>query len=953
MSTNPFLQLAAADAVTTFVAAKLAGGTDQAAQEAARSRLAADVAAAVFAPGEAEKWKVLAWPLADVAADGDALELPLLATPVQHDAQVGAWSWRLQTEAGAAFRAEVLDEEQLALLGVEARAGHRVVRYAVQGALSAGVGGGAEVGIWSIGAGVQGAAQARLEWYVAAPEQARLGDALVRALPFLVAPMSLAAQLERAGDFEYWGCAMQLGGTLGASFEAGTAVTGSTWAWGLDGDQAKLGLSLAASGTVALQLAGDFRLRCSTRPAGTRPNGDKRYGIEVVLERLRSGSHAFALELSAGLDAAALAGAADRLLHSHLPADAALDAALALLTQPGQATAGRLRDALAQALADARLQPLLRAAAGLGEPQALAQVLAQRVSAPLADAIDRLAGRLDGSAAQVDGLLEPWLQLAFGPAAALARPGRELLRELLGAHLAGVGSLIDGTVADLAQRLAGAAPDAAGAVLAPLATLGEKIQARLAALAGAVGAADATQAVVQGLADYVALRDRLLAALSDAQRAKIALAAAATVEQTRGAQTFFRAVFVAAENPGPAEALFRALWSGRLERAAPLVAAAVASGAIFGEPEGWLVRVARRTSTLALDINVFGVDIAANRRIKTSELQLKADLAGNLVGHGAGSVDDLVSNYWNQREAHLALSAVQRRSAEGGPTTVEFGFNGAYSAIGRGMTPALFDAMQRALAQVAGGGATIDVRTLLRAPDGAALDDKAFRRNVGFLLPIALAPAEFARFLETDDDTLQRAITRFGLRGLDAEYAGQWGHATPGLQLLELARGAGLQAADDDELARDYLLRFPPRLQRASSTPGPVFEQLGLAPMDDRAPLFRKLRVYHRLARCVRAIVGLRDACRALGATLATAQLADLAAAQATAFAQLRRATDALEHFSLASLTLIGNDEMVAWPFAAFAAALAEAVGRPVPPGFVACAVLRGQEARPIPLIGD
>ena len=72
------------------------------------------------------------------------------------------------------------------------------------------------------------------------------------------------------------------------------------------------------------------------------------------------------------------------------------------------------------------------------------------------------------------------------------------------------------------------------------------------------------------------------------------------------------------------------------------------------------------------------------------------------------------------------------------------------------------------------------------------------------------------------------------------------------------------------------------------------------------------------------------------------AQLADLAAAQATAFAQLRRATDALEHFSLASLTLIGNDEMVAWPFAAFAAALAEAVGRPVPPGFVASIVGMG-----------
>jgi hypothetical protein len=763
--------------------------------------------------------------------------------------------------------------------------------------------------------------------------------------------MSLAAQLERAGDFEYWGCAVQLGGTLGASFEAGTAVAGSAWAWGLDGDQAKLGLSLAASGTVALQLAGDFRLRCRTVPAGTRPTGDKRYGIEVVLERLRNSTRSLALELSAGLDAGALAGTADRLLRSHLPADAALDTALGLLTQPGQATADRLRDTLARVFADARLQPLRLAAAGLGDAQDLAAALAARATAPLADAIDRLAGRIDGSAAQVDALLEPWLPQSFGPAAALALPARELLHERIGAHLAAVRTLVDDTVAGLAQRLAGTAGDAAGAVLAPLATLGEKIQARLQDLPGAIGASAAAQAVVQGLADYVQLRDRLLAALSDAQRAKVALAAAATVDQTAAAQTFFKAVFVAAEDAAPAEALFRALWSGHLEGVAPLMAAAAASGAIFGAPEGWLVRVAKRTSTLALDINVFGVDLAANRRIKTSELQLKADLAGNLVGHGAGSVDDLVSNYWNQREAHLALSAVPRRRADGGPATVEFAFNGAYSAIGRGMTPALFDAMQRALAQVAGGGASVDVRTLLRAPDGGALDDKAFRRNVGFLLPIALAPEEFARFLEADDTTLQLAVTRFGLRGLDAQYAERWGHATPGLQLLELARGAGLQAGDDTALARDYLLRFPPRLQRASSTPGNVFEQLGLAPMPDGAPLFRKLRVYQRLALCVRAIVSLRDACRALGATLAGAPLADLAAAQATAFAQLRRATDALEHFSLASLTLIGNDEMVAWPFAAFAAALAEAVGRPVPPGFVACAVLRGQEARPIPLI--
>ncbi len=45
------------------------------------------------------------------------------------------------------------------------------------------------------------------------------------------------------------------------------------------------------------------------------------------------------------------------------------------------------------------------------------------------------------------------------------------------------------------------------------------------------------------------------------------------------------------------------------------------------------------------------------------------------------------------------------------------------------------------------------------------------------------------------------------------------------------------------------------------------------------------------------------------------------------------------------------DSEMVSWPFATFAACLADAVEKPVRPGFVACAVLQGNEDRPIPLI--
>lgn len=945
-----FLEIAATDAVGAFVAAKLAGQTDKEAGDAASGRLSDELRAALDPSNQLQKWKPLAQPLADLLADGGGTELSLAAPAASHAAQVGQWDWTFKAEASTRLAADVLDADQLAQLQIPPRDGHAVVRYAVGGALSAGAAGGSDVGAWTLKAGVDAATAVNVEWYIAASNRKRLGEALVEAAPFLLPPMSLADQLERAGDFEYWGSSVDLSGSLSASFEAEASVAGSGWTWGFDGERAKLGLSLGVSGSARLSLAGKFRLRCIVKEAGLHADGSKRFGVEVTLSRLKTEEHALALSLSAGLDATALASSADHFLRSHLPDPASVDESLALITQPGTAIGDKLRGALAAAFARDALKDVALVATGFGDAKALAKSLAERAAAPLMDEIDRLGGELTRRATDLDALTDRWIARAFGTTPLLDAQ-RMALKALAGMQVDTARTQLQGRLDTLAQALEGKTLAAASKLLAPFASLGEKVQARLADIAGQIEGSHAAQAVKDGLADYAELRDRVLKVLGDAQRAKIALTFAGSLDTSRSSEAFFRGLFVAAPDLSAAERLFQALWSGRLASLVGLVADARADGALAGEPEGWLMRSARRVQRESVTINLLGQQIS-NSLTRTSDLKLQADISGNVLASADGGVEADVQNYWTERHARLVLSVL--RGSEP-PHGAAFAINGAYSAKGRDITPEMFEAMQRTLVRVSGGSETLDIRRLLKAPDGQSMADKDFRGKVAFLLPISLQAGEFQAFLDTPAQQLREALVTFGLRAMDAEYV-EWDDP-PSVFLRGLARALTGSFGSETAHLVAYLERFPTRWSRNPSNMGSeAYERLGLDPSLMKggsfgSPLHRRLGKLFRLAQAGRSLVELQAQCASLGAVLADATLASLAQAESRARQPLKQITDALAAFSVASETLIGADEMVSWPFAAFAATLAQACGRAVPPGFVACAVLPGQEHQPIPLI--
>jgi hypothetical protein len=151
-----------------------------------------------------------------------------------------------------------------------------------------------------------------------------------------------------------------------------------------------------------------------------------------------------------------------------------------------------------------------------------------------------------------------------------------------------------------------------------------------------------------------------------------------------------------------------------------------------------------------------------------------------------------------------------------------------------------------------------------------------------------------------------------------------------------------------------YLNRFPLRWNsNASDMSSTVYEDLGIDPrlMIRGSTLHTQLGTLYRLASMARAIVDLQTHGRELRELIAAARLDDLVRVEKAASKRMTQISDTLGSFAVASHSLIGNSEMVSWPFATFAATLAKAVGRPVPPGFVACAVLPGKDDQPIPLI--
>lgn len=937
-----FLNSVPSDAVTAFVQAKVEGKSDSTAAGEAKKKLTGQLLAAF--DGSGAKWKPLALPLADLVEDGDGLVVPLLDPNVNTTASSSGWDWEFKAGASMRLTADVLDAAQLALLGVTARDGFQVVRYAVEGGLEAAASGGTQAGVWSLKVGASASLKSAIEWYVAGRQQDYLGVALIKALPFMAAPMSLGDQLARAGDPEYWGSTTEFGGTATASFSADASLAKTGWTWGFDGDKAKLVFTLGASVGASVKIDGNFRLRCIVKEAGVQPQGNgKRYGLEVTLERLSTSEKSFAASVSAGLDASALAQSADKWLRASLKdPDSLLDA----LTNPGTVIADKLQAALEKGLGDSKFKDVVLLAAGYGDQEALAAKLAKRATGSLADEIDKLGDAVLGGIAKADGFVDRWLDRVFGeielPAALKTK-----LADLAGKQVDKAKDEAQGAFDKLVGKLDAKTKAAAAEVLKPFGVLGEKIQANLQSAANAISKNEAVQAVKAGLAEYAALREKVLAALSDAQRAKIGIAFSGSWVHTEKSQTFFRATFVPGGDLSGAERLYQALWSGRFEDIRALVSEA--RGAIHGEPEGWLLVADKLVGRQGVDINLFGISLS-EAMTKISELELKVDLAGNVLGAAKASAQGDTVNYWRERHALLALSAT--RTVEDSGASVQVGFNGAYSAAGNEISAEFLEGMQRTLARVTGGSGSVDVRKLLNAPDAGSTAGKAFFKDASFVLPIAVTHDEFQVFLAADPLALRSTIVNYGMRALDAEEDGRWDEA-PSRFLMRLAAALTGTYASDLDRAIAYLDRFPSRWRLdPTDMDNIVYERLGLDPHDMKkgSRLHAQLGPLFRLAKMMRAIVDLQRTTRALRDVMVTMRADDLAGAQSAASAHLRAISDALAAFAISSVTLIGNKEMVSWPFATFAAAFAEAAGRAVPPGFTSCVVLPGSKDA-IPLI--
>jgi len=938
------------DAIKCFVDAKLKGNDDTQAISAARGLLQGAVKQALDSD-KLKQWKPLALPLSDLLEDGTGTVVPLGGPLQGKSLQTGAWTWAFGAQAELTLTADVLDAAQMGTLGLPVRSGFLTVRYAAKGTLGATLDGTASAGAWGLSAGASASGNAAIEWYIAARQSERLGLALVAAVPFMAPPMDLQAQLARAGDFDYWGCSVDLDGQLQASLGAKASFTGSGWTWGFDGDKAKLGFSLGASANAKLAIGGKFRLRSLIKSIGS-VDGQERYGLEVALERLSTSSRSLALELSAGLDATALAASADAWLRRKLPDPAKYSDELAILTHPGTALAEALEKELGKALTGNAFKPLLLVAAGFGDPEEAAQTLASALSARLIDLLDRASAAIATGGASAQSLTQAWIGAAFGP---LPPTVMQALQNFVQKQIDALGEKAATAIGALAAKINAAAGDAASAVLAPLGALGEKIQAQLAAVTGKLNNAKIVGAITKALDDYAQLRESVLEALGDAQRAKVTLALAGSVQNTSSNQTFLRVTFAPTADSDAGRRLFDAMWTGRLDTLVPLIAAARAAGAVVGEPEGWLLLADRRLRTESVKINLFGLNIG-DVRTRDSSVSLRGNLTGDVIADGSATAQQEADSYWISRHAQLVMSAT--KDDAGG--LVDFALNGAFSARGKTLDKDQFERMWQALQTVTGGKGGRSLAEVVPLPDDGSLDLKGLLKSAAILLPLSFTGAEFRGFLSAPLQDLRRDLVTFGLRGMESEYARWWPKQTPRLFTLEKARDCLPDfAGDDTALLLAFLDRFPElpvQWRKDADMDAGVYPRLGMSDglRVKGSPLHLMLGRLFVLSYLLRGLEALTSQCRALEDLLRPVRLETMESVRGPAGKRMSEIASTLARYATSGEALVGNEELVSWPFVALAATIASAAGRPLP-GFVACVVLppsqTGGEDRLFPLI--
>lgn len=921
------------------------------AAKAFRKNPAAGLPALLAAAGAPHDVQLLLTPLGELKNEQQPeLSAKLLdASGKTATTQLG-WEWSAQADASLNLSmAPMLDAEENQQLGITPADGHVVMSYGAALSLTAGLSGQQGVGAWGqASANLSAGTDASLWWYVQAETRASVLEAAADAARYWLLPNDLDGLLRLAPDPMFWGLRLDLKAQLSAGLSVGAKTGWTAWTYGLDGARAGVGLSVGVDARLQLQHKGSMRLHVRPEQRGAA------WGLKLELETLDAHDERFGVTLTAGLDLRALAASAERALRAGWPA---LDAKrLSALTQPGTALGAELGALIRAELANPDLEQLALLLFGQRALPEVERQLLERLTGPLVDVLDNASQQLATQSADAVQLARDWMErlLGQGPAAgqghaALAKSAKAALMAATSA-VDGAVRKLDGEIQAAQAKVKAGVNDALDQLLAPLGALGERLNQELARL----DANPVSTAIAKALRAYNDARSQLLAALSDAKKAKLGITLSEQVQRSRNASLAFEGWFAPGGDRAAAQRLYQALCSGRIGLLGELVDAARAGGC-FELGSGWLSETSKLVDSESALLSLFGRDFSSSR-VSLIGMRFKADLWGHLSAADANvDIEAITKNQWLQRSVSLGVyvSLAQRE----GQAELSLSLKGAYAARGKSTTKAFVQHVVDDYAALLGARTHRDVGLLLNpplAPESA----KAYWRDLVLTLPVALNAQAWRRFEALDAAQVQASFLVHGLACLDQYYAGMVGfsHTSPSEVLKELAdenfQGGGSQQAR--MLA--YLGLYRPGHVSARNPDLDYANRVGIAVQSGTwTDGSRRLAVFHRFAavlRCARTLHAAGPTLRAI--LLAEPTLGPPAVFRAGIEAPLKELRDALEAVAVASETISGIgvgsfDEGMTWAFNTFILAMAELIGQ-LPPGFLLMAAGPG-DAQPVPLL--
>ncbi|MGM9491403.1 hypothetical protein [Ideonella sp. YS5] len=880
------------------------------------------------------------------------IELPLLDEAAMVDrvsSAASAWQWSAGVQARAAVAIDLLAPEEAAALPAAPDGGHSVLAYSIHASLGGQLQGSVPISAWGqVGVGASGRRDVELRWYVQAPDDQRVVQALADAARRWALPFDLQALLRLAGDTDWRGMELALDGQAQIEWSAAAGRSVAGWTVGLDGSKAAIGLSVGVQAGGSFSRDSHFRLSALRERDPTRP-ADGAFGLRIKLHDEKLSTRSANFRLSATADFSAVTASAERALRAAWPA---LDSPLLdQLVQPGTAIAGQIQKLIDSHL-DGDLAGLVSTLVGGTPPAGLREQLVGKLTSPLVDVLDRALGDIAAGRARVDRLVADWLARLLGPSASLTTVD-DRITAAVNQALAQATEGLSGGIQKLETAITEAVGKPIDALLDRLGEFGLQLQKSLQALDGNPVSA----AIADALDKYSTARDRLLAALGDAQKAKIDAALAIEQLSRHGSEAVVELWLRGGEMTPEAERLYHAICAGRL-RALPELLAAGRTAGVVQDAKGWLLASAERTRTERVTLSFFGLAFESRTSL-LSGLSLKADLiTGNLlVATASASVETAISNPWKNRSARLGVAIAFERD-EAGQGLVATSLDGAFTAqhekSSRPVVQALLDNYCETV-----GAHRIDAAALLGAPpDSDKVASARFWRALTLAVPIALSAAEWRLFAGLDPALVRQTALQATLDAADRRYR----HdsiisSTARGDLAQLAAEVLDRRKPTDADIGDYLALYPHAYINAFSAPD-VAPRVGLQIAQVLGPLSRPTRrflAFQRIAAVARAPSLLRELAAEAGRLLAAPDAGrDPVALRRQLEPLLLKMQQALSPVAVVSETWLAkglagaDDEPIAWPFTCFLLTMARLVGRPIPPAFVPIAQVADGPPQPL-----